>query len=235
MKYRIFAVIVTILTLLCINVNASSYEFNIALGTDFTSAQSGDNLDDIAQKLNMTTDELNSFFNKNGLLYLAVSSDAKTQIRLSAFTDNFSSAAIDIANLQKGQLTEFKNAVSGDNDNSFVTQGKDGRKFISVKNTLHDSGGIYTVTQYITIYDSKTFYLSCYNEGTDTSSEVQSVFESFELKSINSSQNNNNIFILIVIGITFFTAIAVTMIIGIIKIKRKELRENFYYENQENN
>ena len=235
MKYRILAVFIIILSILYINVSASSYEFTLSLGAGFTTAQSGDNLDDIAQKLNMTTDELNSFFNKNGLLYLAVSEDAKTQIRLSAFTDNFSSAAIDIANLQEDQLTEFKSTVNGDRDNSFFVEGKNGRKFIAVKNTLQDSGGVYTVTQYVTVCAGKTFYLACYNEGTDTSSEVQSIFEGFELKSTNSTQNSNTLFILIPIGIAVFTAIAIIMIIGIIKAKRIEAKEAADYENQENN
>ena len=234
MKYRILAVIVIILSLLCISVSASSYEFALSLGAGFTSAQSGDNLDDIAQKLNMTTDELNSFFNKNGLLYLAVSNDTKTQIRLSAFTDNFSSAAVDIANLQDDQLTEFKHAVSGDNENTDLTQGRNGRKFIVVKNTLQDSGGVYTVTQYITVCDSKTFYLSCYNDGSDTSNEVRSIFEGFELNAVSQAKSNNTIFILIACGITVFTAVAVIMLIGIIKTKRNETREALSYENQKN-
>ena len=234
MKYRILAVFIIILSILCISVSASSYEFTLSLGAGFTTAQSGDNLDDIAQKLNMTTDELNSFFNKNGLLYLAVSEDTKTQIRLSAFTDNFSSAAIDIANLQEDQLTEFKNTVSGDRDNSFFVEGKNGRKFIAVKNTLQDSGGVYTVTQYVTVCAGKTFYLACYNEGTDTSSEVQSIFEGFELNAVNRAKNNNTILILIAVGITVFTAVAVIMLIGIIKTKRNVAREALNCENQKN-
>ncbi len=226
MKYRILALIVIFILLLGINVTASNYEYNISTSNEFISAQNGNNLDAVAQKLNMTTEELNSFFNKNGLLYLAVSDDAKTQIRLSAFTDNFSSAAIDIANLEQNQLNEFKNSVSGDNNTSFFTQTSDGRKFIAVKNTLQDSGGVYTVTQYITICDSKTFYLSCYNEGTDTSNEVQSIFESFKLNYIEKEPENfNALSLLILVGIIAFICLALIMLIGIIKLKIKESKE----------
>ncbi len=223
MKYRILAIIAILLIILSLPVSALNYEYNLPVSEDFTYVKNGDKLDTVAQKLNMTTDELSSFFNKNALLYLAVSSDAKTQIRLSAFTDNFSSTAIDIATLDQSGLNEFKNAISADSENAFFTQTSDGRKFIAVKNTLQDSGGVYTVTQYITICDSKTFYLSCYNEGTYTSKEVESIFKSFELNSIQTKNNNFDTLIILVFSVAIiFVAVAVIMIISIVKIKKQK-------------
>ena len=223
MKYRILAIIAILLILLSLPISALNYEYNLPVGEDFTYVKNGDKLDSVAQKLNMTTDELSSFFNKNALLYLAVSNDAKTQIRLSAFTDNFSSTAIDIATLDQSGLNEFKNAISADSENAFFTQTNDGRKFIAVKNTLQDSGGVYTVTQYITICDSKTFYLSCYNDGTNTSKEVESIFKSFELNSIQTKNNNFDALIILVFSVAIiFVAVAVIMIVSIVKIKKQK-------------
>lgn len=225
MKYRVLAVIAILLTILSLTVGAVNYDYDISLNSNFVSARYGDDLGAIAEKLNMTTDELNGYFSQNNLLFLAVSDDAKTQIKLSAFTDNFSSAVYDIANLDQSGLEEFKTAVGSDNENTFYSQSSDGRKFIAVKSTLQDSGGIYTVTQYITICDSKTFYLSCYNEGDDTSPEIETAFKSFSLKTVQSeTQNADFTLIFIILGIALFAVIAIVMIIGIIK-------QNFSKEN----
>lgn len=229
MKYRILAAIVILVALFSINVSATTYEYSISPSNSFTSVQYGDDLTEISQKLNMSTDDLSVYFNKNGLVYLAVSDDAKTQIRLSAFTDNFSSAVSDISYLDQNALNEFMSAVSEDGENSCELVTSNGRKYIVVKDTLQDSGGAYTVTQYITICDSKTFYLSCYNEGEDTSDEIHSVFNGFYLKSIETEEGTNNTpLVFIAIGVIIFTCLAIAMIIGI--IKKLTAKENKEYE-----
>ncbi len=229
MKYRILAVIVILVALLSINVSAATYEYSISPSDNFTTAQHGDDLTEISQKLNMSADDLSAYFNKNGLVYLAVSDDAKTQIRLSAFTDNFSSAVSDISYLDQAALSEFMSAVSEDGESSCELVTSNNRKYIVVKDTLQDSGGAYTVTQYITICDSKTFYLSCYNEGEGTSDEINSVFKSFSLRQIEIEENTDNTpLIFIAIGVIIFTCLAIVMIIGI--IKKLTAKENKGYE-----
>ena len=222
MKAKIITIVAAVLLLLNLNVSAANFEYTLSPGDNFTSATYGDDLSEIAEKLGMTTDKLNSYFSKNGLLYLAVSDDAKTQIRLSAFTDNFSSAVGDISNLDQEGLQEFKNSVSEDSENTFYTQSNNGRKFIATKSTMQDSGGIYTVTQYITVCDSQIFYLSCYNEGEETATEVQSVFENFKRNSIEPQSSSNVLNFIIIPGIVIFSVIAVVMIIGIIKSIKKQ-------------
>lgn len=225
MKIRIIAVVAALLLLLTFSVSAAGYEYAIDTDADFTSAKYGDDLTKISEKLNMTTDDLNTYFSKNGLLYLAVSDDAKTQVRLSAFTDNFSSAVSDISYLDDKALYEFMSAVSEEDENSCEVVLNNGRKFIVVKDTLKDSGGIYTVTQYITICDSKTFYLSCYNEGEDTSAEIKSTFKSFSVNDVETPSNSYTIpTVFVIVGIVVFSAIAVFMIIGIVKTVRKSQR-----------
>lgn len=213
MKIKILALIVVLTTLLSVNVYAAGYEYTLSPGDGFTSANRGDDLTDIAKKLNMTTKELDKYFDEYGLLYLAVSDDIKTQIKLSAVTDEFSSAVSDISYLSDDQLKEFINAISSDGKKPYEMVTNLDRKYIKVKNTLQDSGGIYTATQYITICDSKTFYLFCYNEGEDTSKEVQKIFKSFSLNAAPDTTVN----IFIIAGIAFFTALAFIMIIGIIR------------------
>lgn len=204
--------------LFSLTVSAASYEYNLSTGDDFTCVGYGDDMTDIAQKLNMTADELNAYFNKNGLLYLAVSDDTSTQIRLSAFTDNFSSAVCDISHLNEEQLNEFMNSISDNSETGCTVTDNNGRKYVTVTNTLNDSGGVYTVTQYVTICDSKTFYLSCYNNGTETSEQVKNIFNNFSLNSVTTEKNGFAIkFVFITAGIVLFLGLAVFTVIGIVK------------------
>lgn len=208
--------------LFSLTVNATSYEYNISPGEDFTCVSYGDDMTDIAQKLNMTADELNAYFNKNGLLYLAVSDDTSTQIRLSAFTDNFSSTVCDISHLNEEQLNEFMNSISDNVETGCTITDNNGRKYVTVTNTLNDSGGVYTVTQYVTICDSKTFYLSCYNNGTETSEQVKNIFNNFSLNSVTTEKGGFDIkFVFIVAGIVLFLGLAVVTVISIIKNRNK--------------
>lgn len=226
MKYRILAVVLILISVLSINIKAANYEYNITLGEDFTSAQYGDDLTEISQKLNMTADELNAYFSKNGLIYLAVSNDAKNQIRLSAFADNFSSAVSDIAYLDNVALNEFINAISEDDETNCEVIVNNDRKYITVTDTLEDSGGIYTVTQYITICSNKTFYLAGYNEGEGTSDTIKTAFESFYVKTTEPPVKSFTIpTILIIFGIVVFSFVAIFMLIGIIKTLKTSTKE----------
>ena len=227
MKIRIITVVAALLLLLTFSVSAAGYEYAIDTDADFTSAKYGDDLTEISEKLNMTTDDLNTYFSKNGLLYLAVSDDAKTQVRLSAFTDNFSSAVSDISYLDDKALYEFMSAVSEEDDNNCEVVVNNGRKYIVVKDTLKDSGGIYTVTQYITICDNKTFYLAGYNEGDQTSQEIEKIFKSFEINGTLPQSNDYNLpLIYVIAGIILFTVLALFMIVGIVNNVRKSKGEN---------
>ncbi len=224
MKYRILSLIVILLALFSLSVNAVGYEYSITPNDTFCYAKRGDDLTQIAEKLNMTTDELNAYFNQNELIYLAVSDDNKSQIKLSVYQDGFSSVVNDISQLSDADLAEFANSFD-ENGNNIVTN--NGRKFVLVKHTRADSGGTYTVTQYITICNNKTFYFAGYNDGEDTSKEITAAFESFKLSEIKTEPKSNNIYpIIINVGVVVFGIIAIVMIIGIIKLKVKAQKES---------
>ncbi|MEE1053764.1 MAG: hypothetical protein U0L33_05460, partial [Acutalibacteraceae bacterium] len=78
-------------------------------------------------------------------------------------------------------------------------------------------GGTYTVTQYITICNNKTFYLSCYNEGDDTSAQTEEIFKSFSLNTVSDEPADNKLYIFIIAGIVVFSLLSLIMIIGLIK------------------
>ena len=120
-------------------------------------------------------------------------------------------------------LNNFAKSLSS--DSSIVTNND--RKFVLVNDTHKDSGGIYTVTQYITICDGKTFYFIGYNDGKDISKEITSVFKTFTLNQQQSDSADNNVFsIVIIIGIVVFSVIAIIMVIGIIRLKIKDYKES---------
>lgn len=223
MKYRILTVIIVLLTILNMNVSALGYEYSITPSDNFTFAKQGDDLTKIAKKLNMTTDDLNKYFSDNKLIYLAVSDDVKSQIKISVTEDEFSKKINDISLLDDNALNNFAKSLSS--DSSIVTNND--RKFVLVNDTHKDSGGIYTVTQYITICDGKTFYFIGYNDGKDISKEISSVFKTFTLNQQQSDSADNNVFsIVIIIGIVVFGMVAIIMVIGIIRLKIKDYKES---------
>ncbi len=230
--------------LFSITVGATSYEYTISTDDGFISAKSEDDLTVISEKLNMTSQDLHSYFTKNGLIYIAVSLDGKSQVKISAFTDNFSSEVGDIAYLNDAVMEEFIEAVSGDADSPAQIVTNNGRKFLCLKDTLKDSGGVYTVTQYITICNNQTFYFAGYNDGEDTSQAILDIFETFKLHEVvtpspneNSPQKNSTIAIpsiLINCGVVLFAIVAAVALFGIIKpyFKKTTKKEDFEeYEN----
>lgn len=229
MKTRIFNILVILITVLLLSAASTNNEFTISLGKEFISAKPGDNLESVSQKLSMTTGELNSYFTQNGLLYLAVTDDAKTQIKISTYSDNFSSEVSDIANLNDEMLNSFVNTI-GEKSSSPATIVLNGeRKFVCVKDIHKDSGGVYTVTQYITICNNKTYYFVGYNDGEDTSAQIKSAFESFEV--INRQEPTTDYtpqMILIIAGIVVFSIVAIIMIVGIVKHAHKSSGEETY-------
>lgn len=226
MKTRIFNILVILITVLLLTAAVPDSEFNISLGDDFLCAKPGDNLDTVSQKLSMSTGELSSYFTENGLLYLAVTEDAKTQIKISTYCDNFSSETSDIAYLNDQMLKSFMKAVGkkSNSDASIVLNGD--RKFVCVKELHEDSGGVYTVTQYVTICNNKTYYFVGYNDGEDTSEKIKSAFDSFEI--INQQKaavDYTPQMILIIAGIVIFSIVAIIMIVGIVKHTQKSAGE----------
>ncbi len=197
-------------------VSATEPDFNITVGENFISAHKDENLDEISKQLNIDTSELNSYFNKNGMLYLAVSTDNSIEIRLSAFTDNFSAEIIDLSYLDNEQTNEFVSAFAARREVEPRLVENGGRKYIEVVETLTDSGGVYTSTQYITVCGGKSYYLSFYNSGEKTSQEVREIFASFTLNAPKQSASSS-VTIVLIIGIVISAALAVFAVVGIIK------------------
>lgn len=225
MKTRIFNIFIILITVLLLSAATVSQDFSIALGDEFVSVQSGDNLDTVSQKLSLTTAQLKSYFD-DGLLYLAVTDDGKTQIKISAYTNNFSSEVVDISNLDDQMLYKFADTIDDKSASPATIVSNRDRKYVCIKDVHKDSGGIYTVTQYVTICNKKTYHFVAYNDGEDTSDLINSAFESFEIanQQMPPAEYTPKL-IIIMIGIVLFSIIAIVMVVGIIKQARSHTEE----------
>lgn len=220
MKFKILAVITVLLLLTGISVSASTVLFDITVGEDYLTARKGDDVSEIASVIGINETELAADFSKGGLLYLSVAPDNSVRIKLSAFADNFSVEAIDIAYLDDTNMAEFLSALGGESENGARLVECNNRRFAVISETVSDS---YTVTQYITVCGGKTYYLSCYNSGSETSDTVEQIFKSFSLIQKTESGGKPWLSAVIFFGIAAFSVIAVIMAIGIMRnIKFKE-------------
>ncbi len=234
MKTKVLILSLVIALLLSFSVSAEGVSFGISVPEGFIESTADNNVEAAAEKLNLEAYDLKECFNNDGLIYLAVSQDAKTQVKLLCFNFNnaFSSKVDDISSLDQEGLDSFVKAVAGNNE--FEIAENNGRKFVKIKNTLTDSGGDYTVTQYVTIANNMTYYLVCYNDGLDTANEVVEIFESFTLEFQNTQPENSNNNLKMVIAIVSAggcLAVCVLMVIGIVNTKSKYREETF--ENEE--
>ena len=221
MKFRILAVAAVLLLLAGISVSASSVTFDIDVDNSYLTAYKGENLSEIASVIGVTEAELAADFNKGGLLYLSVAPDNSVRIKLSAFADNFSVEAVDMAYLDGDNMKKLLSTLGGESGGGAELIESRGRKYAVISETVD---GNYTVTQYITICGGKTYYLSCYNSGEEVSDSVRRIFESFTLVQ-KTEAGGSPVWLsaVIIFGIVVFAIIAVIMAVGIIRnIKFKE-------------
>lgn len=221
MKYRFLTVVIILISAFSLTVSAANLEYSISTDDSFIAVNRGDDLTQISSELDMTADELNTYFNQNGIEYFAISKDTKSQIKISTFSNDFSKQVVDISLLDDAALDEFAKTFDVNSDS--IIENND-RKFICVKNIEKSGENTYTVTQYITIFNNQMVYFTGYNPGENTTSEITAVFDTFEL---NTPSDNINLYLaLIISGIVVFSVVGVVMIIGIIKLRNsKEVEE----------
>ena len=167
----------------------------------------------------MTEDELNTYFNQNGIEYFAISKDTKSQIKISTFSNDFSKQVSDISLLDDTALAEFTKTFNASTNN--IINNKD-RKFICLIDTKEYSDGVYTITQFITICDNKMVYFTGYNNGEKTSQEITAAFNTFKLTHPSTSDTTTNFtlwIVLSIIGVVVLSIAAILIILSIIKFK----------------
>ena len=225
MKYRFLTVVIILISAFSITVSAASLEYNISPDDSFIAVNRGDDLTQISSELDTTADELNTYFDKNGIEYFAVSKDTKAQIKISTYSNEFSKKVSDISLLDEDALVEFAKTFNAGSNN--IINNND-RKFICLINNQEYSDGLYTVTQFITICDNKIVHFTGYNDGDKTSQEITEAFDTFTLNHPASNDNSTNYtlwIVLSIVGVVVFGVAAILIIVSIIKLKNTKEEE----------
>lgn len=152
--------------------------FSIEVDDSFAVATKASEVDEVAERLGIDREEAVSYFKQNDLIFIAVSEDTKTQVRISRFADNFSSDVYDAENLTEEQTAQMISLYSG-TDNSVDLIESDNRRFAKTTEVLEDSGGVYTCTQYVTVAGGRTYVITCYNPSDSPSKEIEDIFSTF--------------------------------------------------------
>lgn len=200
----------------CIIASAKSGEdYSITLPDEYITAYSDDDKSEVADAVGISADEANDYFQKHNLNFLSVSKDNTSQIKLSVLEDDFSKKIISFNNLDNEKILILANSLfTGSYEQ--VSKGvkiveNNGIKFLKYQENLSDNGGEYTVTQYVTVYNSKTYRLSVFVSGEEQSDLSDTVFNSFSLKQ-NSDTLSPLVKIFIIVGIVIFAVIIVLSI-----------------------
>ncbi len=214
---KILSVVLTVAMLFAfaVSVSAEDLTFEFELDESYVVANAGDDLSELAAVLGVSEETLQSNFDKNGLLMIAADKNNSNQVQLSAVENEFSELVGDMSTMSEDELKEIANELVNENA-GYAFEEKDGCIYIVIAETLSDSGGTYTVTQYCTVKDGVLYRLSFYTSGTVVPDTVYEAFETFR---IIGEDDGLPIWVtlLIVVGIAAFAALAVWMVIGIAK------------------
>lgn len=185
MKKRLLIALLAAFTFLVLSAFKGGSGFNFEIANTYAVATKSSEVDTVAQRLGLEEDTVAAYFKDNSLKLLAVSEDGQTQIRISRFSDNFSSAVYDAENLTDEQTSQMISLYSSSHDFAEVIE-SDGRKFAKTTEVLKDSGGVYTATQYVTVAGGRIYVISCYNQGEGTSAEIDKIFSTFTAKDMST-------------------------------------------------
>lgn len=224
MKRFIFAVLpLFLISFICLTAFVSNNDFEIKVNDGYSYCYKNTDMSEVAERLDMSEDALKDFFGENNVVFLAVNKDKTSQIRITERKTAFSRATGDIKNLDKSGLKTLAKEISKDNKSGYSVCEADARRYIKISETLKDSGGVYTATQFITVADGKLINLTFYNNGEYMPSESYKTFNSFKINDQMAPSKKPVIYIfLIAFAIAAFVAVIIVMILGIIKDKKKK-------------
>ena len=206
-------------------VSAEDYgDFSLNLPNGYKYALKSDEKSEIADIVGLSEKELESYYDKGKLELLAVNSDNTSQIKLSVLEDDFSKKIVSFNNLTDDRLIVLANSFfSGSYEdvaaNTKVIKSQNS-KYLKYSEKLTDSGGEYTVTQFITVYDKKTYRFSVSYTAKQGENFDDEVFNGFKLK---EKEEAPSIFkTLVIFGILVFSALIIFAAVGIFKSYKKE-------------
>lgn len=192
--------IAVVIPVLILSVFAADTKVKINAGKEFTVLSSGENEKELAAILGITEDELISYCKENSIEYLAVNRDNTKQIKLSVKQTEFSSAVINFSNLSDENIAAVVPDIVGVSNVKCETADKNGQKFAKVHLSSSDSGGDYTVSQYITAANKKLFILSVCTAADKDADYADEIFEGFDSGDFNHTKSTKNGYNGIIVG-----------------------------------
>lgn len=190
-----------------LSVFADGTGIKINAGKEFTVLSSGKNEKELASILGITENELIGYCRENSIEYLAVNRDNTKQIRLSVNQTEFSSAVINFSNLSDENIAAVVPDIVGVSNVKCETADKNGQKFAKVRLSSSDSGGDYTVSQYITAANKKLFILSVCTAADKDADYADEIFEGFDSGDFNHIKSTKNGYNGIIVGAIVILAV----------------------------
>jgi len=181
-----------------------------------------ENADEIASLLNMTTDKLKNFCIENNIFALAVSKDAKKEIRLQIEETDFSKKVFDFKNYSDNELYTLSLDIIGFDGVTGKIVENGGQRFIKTEIASLDKDG-YSVLQYITIAKGKYYVLSFYCDNDSDFTFASEVFNNFYPPDfMRVSANNTEAFeIIIPICIGLLSAVIIVTVGYLVVVIKK--------------
>ena len=200
---------------------AENGDFSITVPKTFDGIYKEEINNSFAEKFNMTKAELEDYFSKNNIAFLAVGNENKSQIRVSVFEDDFSKHTENLSVYSDKDVKRLGKQLVDDTSLSYDIYSDNSKKYIVITENSKDSGGQYTATQFITVANGKIYNISFVNSGNEFDKSNLSILQNFEIKSEdNPSKIPILLTIIIAVSIAVFAAVIVVMILGINKDRK---------------
>ena len=194
-------------------------EFSIDLPQDFYYADEYADKTKISEITGVSVTELEEHYKQNNIKLFALDKENKVQIKISSFADDFSSKTVDFSKYNDEQLKDIaKNILNNEQALNLKIVSSNNHKFLTAKEAHKDSGGEYTVTQYITVVNGKNYSLTVFAPIDYSSDYADEIFESFKLESkvIKAEKKIHLSDVIILLLIISFAIIATISLISII-------------------
>ena len=172
----------------------------------------------LAQALNITESELESYCKNNSVTYFAINGGNTKQIRKTETVDEFSKKTVDFSVLSDDKILSVASDVSGFGGVKGEIVNKGGYKLLKLRLQTADSGGKFILTQYITVKNSKKTVLSFYTADGES--------EEYITENLNSQfKDKANIKPFVIGGVAVFAAATVFLAVLIVKDFKKKPQE----------
>ena len=123
-----------------------------------------------------TADTLDKYCTDNGIIYLALNEKNTKQIRVTENSTAFSESVGELTSLSDDKIAALAPEIAGDGFHTETVTQKSGRKFIKATALSEDSGGKFTLIQYITVTSKKEYTLSFYTASGENTDYAEKVF-----------------------------------------------------------